>query len=79
VSTHPLKIHEHAPDGDVVETLRELLAEAERGEIIAIAFATENTGRESATGWAGGERMNTFAVIGAIERLKHRLLVGYDS
>lgn len=59
----------------VIEVLHDLLARAERGEIIAIAVAAQLSGQqESGSAYAVGERGSDAYLIGAIEMVKLRLL-----
>jgi hypothetical protein len=60
------------PDELVVDMLRRLLADAEAGNIQAIAIATEVTDRSIGTAFAGA--VDVWRMIGAIEDLKRRLM-----
>ena len=59
---------------DVVSTLRELLARAEAGEIQGIAYAANCADNLVLTGFS--KRNNQSAIIGGLERVKHRMLAG---
>lgn len=62
------------PVPSVIEHLRERLAEAERGEIRAIATAVIKPNGAVSSGWqANGE---FWKLIGAIDWLKHRMHQG---
>ena len=61
------------PVSDVVGVLRELLAEAERGELIAFACATVDPGQNVVARWAYNGRLIGFALMGAVSRLAFRL------
>lgn len=56
----------------VIEMLENLLARARTGEVLSFAVACELTGREVMTGHS--EPASVFALIGAVEHLKQRLL-----
>lgn len=66
-----IEIAKHEADPEVVGLLRDMLQKAEAGEIVALALATENTGREIGTAYAGD--LSVFALIGALEHLKLRI------
>lgn len=57
---------------DVVERLRELLAAAEAGEIRGIAYSALCADGMTMTGCSKSE--NQAAIIGGLERVKHRML-----
>jgi len=57
---------------DVVERLRELLAAAEAGEIQGIAFSATTIDDCVITGFS--KNTNQAAIIGGLERVKHRML-----
>lgn len=59
---------------DVVERLRELLAQAEAGEIQGIAYAAVTLDNMIATGFTKNNAQS--AIIGGLERVKHRMLSG---
>jgi len=61
---------------DVVTRLRELLAMAEAGEIQGIAYAAATTDNMVATGFTKNNAQS--AIIGGLERVKHRMLSGED-
>ena len=61
------------PCKEVIECLTERLAEAKRGEIIAIAYATVQGNGGTGNGWVGSMVEGTM-MIGSVERLRHRLL-----
>lgn len=61
------------PVDDVVDVLRELLAEAERGELLAFACATLDRGQNGAIRWSYCGRLHGFALMGAVARLQYRL------
>lgn len=59
---------------DVVTRLRELLAQAESGEIQGIAYAAATADNCIATGFTKNDAQS--AIIGGLERVKHRMLAG---
>ena len=59
-------------DPDVVERLREVLAMAERGEVIAVAVATVNVAGRIATAHVVGE--SWAPLVAAVATLQHRLI-----
>lgn len=62
------------PVQSVIEHLRERLAEAERGEIRAIATVAVKQSGSVSSGWqASGD---IWRLMGAIDWLKHRMLTG---
>lgn len=61
-------------DQDIVELLREMLAEAERGEILALACATLDVGGSAKSRWRWTAcSTNGFALMGVVSRLLYRL------
>ena len=59
---------------DVIASIRDLLAEAERGEVFAFACATVDAGGNAAVRWSWqGQSVDGFALMGAVSRLQHRL------
>lgn len=67
-----VRVIEHRPDPDVVRLLRRALADAERGDMVSLAFAGELTGGEIVTGFGG--QLDIHRMAGTLERLKLRLL-----
>lgn len=65
----------HDAQQSVIDKLRECLAEAERGEIIAIAIAGLRPNDHCVTGWDAGSASN-FALLGVISVLKDHILEG---
>lgn len=61
---------------DVVTRLRELLVMAESGEIQGIAYAAATADNCVATGFTKNNAQS--AIIGGLERVKHRMLSGED-
>lgn len=59
---------------DVVCCLRELLAQAESGEIQGIAYSCATLDNMVATGFTKNNAQS--AIIGGLERVKHRMLAG---
>lgn len=59
---------------DVVERLRELLAMAESGELQGIAYAAIGSDGMVITGCS--KNVNQMAIVGGLERIKYRLVVG---
>lgn len=59
---------------DVVTRLRELLAQAESGELQGIAYAAACADNMIATGFTKNNAQS--AIIGGLERVKHRMLAG---
>lgn len=57
---------------DVVEKLRDLLARAEAGEIHGIAYSAICADGMTLTGCSKSD--NQAAIIGGLERIKHRML-----
>ena len=57
---------------DVVERLRQLLAQAEAGEIQGIAYSAYCADGMTITGCS--KSSNQSAIIGGLERIKHRML-----
>lgn len=68
-----------ASDPRVVRVLRTMLDMAERGEVVAVAVAAQNTGGETATGYEIGDG-DIAHLVCSLERLKLRLLsIGSES
>jgi hypothetical protein len=61
---------------DVVTRLRELLAQAEAGELQGIAYSAATADNMIATGFTKNNAQS--AIIGGLERVKHRMLAGED-
>jgi hypothetical protein len=70
--------NENAPDPELVETLEEILGQAKRGEILSIAFAAEIRGRCIGTFFRRGPDGDFARMIGALERIKSRLIRQYE-
>ena len=68
----PLRAVEHVPDPAIVERLRELLMMAESGEVIAVAIATVNVARETATAYVVGD--SWAPLVASVATLQHRLM-----
>ncbi len=66
-----IEIAKRQADSNVVEVLRALLEKAEAGDIVAMAVATEHTGRDIGTAYAGD--ISVFTMLGALEHLKWRI------
>lgn len=68
------------PSAAIVQLLRDLLAMAERGEILAFAAVADLRGKETATAWAKhDDEGNISALVCGLERIKLRLLrIGDD-
>lgn len=64
-----LKSIEKTPNKELVNVLKELLEEAEKGEIQAIAFATLNEGNGFVVGWEQGN-CPILSLLGASDMLK---------
>ena len=62
----------HPVDLEVVDRLREVLAMAERGEVVAVAIGTVNVAREIATAYVVGE--SWAPLVAAVATLQHRLV-----
>lgn len=62
-------------DPNVIGLLQKLLADAKRGEVIAIAVAVELREREIAHAYTGKD-IDVHRMVGAIEQLKLRMLRG---
>lgn len=60
----------------VVEHLRNRLAQAERGEIRAVATACILDGANISTGWSANG--NVWPLLGSIDWLKYRMLSGHE-
>lgn len=69
----PLRPADPAPVEDVVRKLRDILARAERGEVIGIAVACSMNDRRTASVYEVGEG-DVSHLVTAMERLKLRLL-----
>lgn len=65
------------PDLQLIATLEDMLAQAKSGELIAIACATEHTGRCIGTAFAGD--IDLYRMLGAIESLKRRIMEDRDA
>jgi hypothetical protein len=65
------------PDAGLIATLEDLLAQANRGELVAIAIATEHTGRSIGTAFCGD--IDLYRMLGAIESLKRRMMEERDA
>lgn len=63
---------------DVVELLRDLLAEAERGEIVALACSYVSPAHQVTVDWAFAGATNGLMLVGAAARLLYRLNKGQD-
>ena len=61
------------PDPDVVSLLRDILAEAESGEVQGVALSAVTNWGDVTTSMAG--LCHVFTQVGALESLKVRLLV----
>lgn len=72
----PLRAVPLAPSGGAVELLEGVLADARRGHVRSVAFATVSTERCVGTGYHLEERagLEPHALVGALERLKVRIL-----
>jgi beta-phosphoglucomutase-like phosphatase (HAD superfamily) len=71
----PLKAVKNEPDENIVAHLEELLAQAKEGRIIGIAIASNmvnDTTETTLETWGGS---HVIRLVGALEALKHRLLV----
>lgn len=63
----------------VIETLKELLAQAERGEIAAFAYVKVDPAANIYTDWSThGVREHGFAMVGGVARLLYRLNKAQD-
>lgn len=60
------------PDADVVERLEEVLERARTGDISMVAIATVERGGDAS--WCFSYLSNTSAMLGAIERMKQRII-----
>jgi len=58
---------------DTIECLRELLAHAERGDVLGIAYAAMYTGREYVVGATGEARRSTTFARGMVDDLHDEL------
>lgn len=67
----PLRIAAPAPVPEVVDLLRELLARAEAGDIVAIGIATVKPDGSIGTGYHAGERV--WPLLGAIQHCAIRV------
>ena len=70
---HALRSTDAGAVSEVVELLRDLLARAERGEVIGVAVAASCDRRADASSYAIGEGTIAALVLG-LERCKRRLL-----
>ena len=61
------------PNAEVIETCRELLDRAERGEIVGIGYYVIDPTGGNLTNWVGGESDCQQAIV-AVTRLYRRLL-----
>ena len=68
-----------APSADpgLVDMLRDLLARAESGEIIAVAVAAQSTGGDIARATSLGTGSDAFALVGAMRMLEFGLLAQF--
>lgn len=64
------------PDANVVERLEEVLALARSGEVSMVAIATVE--RDGGSGWSFSELSNASTMLGAIERMKARIILKTD-
>lgn len=62
------------PEPSVVNVLRDLLARAEAGDILAIAVATHLRENRTGSAWSLGKDGDVAHLVCAIERVKARLL-----
>lgn len=69
-----------APSSGAVALLEQVLADARRGHVRSVAFATVSVGRNVGTGYHLEERagLEPSALVGALERLKVRILIEPD-
>ena len=73
--TAPIQLHRPAPVSDVVECLRHLLSEAERGELTGIAVGFAKHGRSTGSVYVLGEATTADLYL-AVDRLKGRMMDG---
>lgn len=66
-----------AADPGLVEMLRDLLARAESGEIVAVALAAQVTGGEIARAVSLGVGADVFKLVGAMRMLEYGLLARF--
>lgn len=64
------------PDADVVERLEEVLERARTGDISMVAIATVE--RSGMAQWCFSNLSNTSTMLGAVERMKHRIIQKTD-
>lgn len=57
----------------VIECLKDMLEEAERGQLIGVAIAAVKRGRKVSTAYASGEGVGSMELSGAVAALAHRL------
>ena len=67
-----LRVADRPVDPVIVERLREVLAMAERGDVIAVGICTVNVAHEIAHAHVIGE--SWAPLVGCVESLKHRLM-----
>lgn len=73
----PLRIAAPAPVPEVVDMLRDLLARAEAGEIVAIGVATVKPDGSIGTGYHDGDRV--WPLLGAIQHCAIRLSLAHPA
>lgn len=71
IKTRPAEVHE-----SVVERIEEVLARAQKGEIVAIAIAGVNLDGAISCAWS--ETDDFGKLVGSVSRLLHRLNVNQD-
>jgi TusA-related sulfurtransferase len=68
------KFAPRSPDTDIVEDLERMLAEAKRGEIVAIAYACAAPNRDITIGWCNGDNAGQHTMLAALTGLQARYL-----
>lgn len=59
-------------DADVIERLEEVLERARAGDVSMVAIATVE--RDGSSQWCFSYLSNTSTMLGAVERMKHRII-----
>lgn len=78
VSLHDGVIAHGKPSKSVIDLAREILRQAEAGEIIALGCASIEPSLVPSTSWACEDDRASFVLIGCVSRLQYRLNAGQD-
>ena len=78
MSLAPLSLQKRHPDLDTVETIRDLLAKAERGEILGFAYVTLRSGGDFSGNVTGIAKTHPIYALGLVKALERKLAALLD-